>query len=264
MSLAAAIKSHLPAMRRYARALTGSGHKGDFAVRVVLETLLKTPDALPTDMDERLAFYRMIGMAVDLGQSRGPGAVHDWEVCAHDRLFALPANARQAFLLQGVEKLEINDIARVLGASPDAVRGFLCRALKGIMAQIATEVFIIEDEPLIALELEEVTRSLGHTVSGAARTHGEALTMYSHLNPGLVLADIQLADGTSGLAAVNDMMGFGKAVPPVIFITGSPVRLLTGDRPDPAFLVAKPFMADAIKATVTQVLFFRGIPDAVA
>ena len=70
--------------------------------------------------------------------------------------------------------------------------------------------------------------------------------------PGLVLADIQLADGSSGLDAVDDILEIDSV--PVIFITAYPERLLTGERPEPTFLVTKPFATESVKATIAQAL----------
>ena len=72
--------------------------------------------------------------------------------------------------------------------------------------------------------------------------------------PGLVLADIQLADGSSGLDAVNEILT--EIEVPVIFITAFPERLLTGEKPEPAFLITKPFRPEAVKAAISQALFF--------
>jgi hypothetical protein len=43
---------------------------------------------------------------------------------------------------------------------------------------------------------------------------------------------------------------------PVIFITAYPERLLTGERPEPTFLVTKPFRPEVVKAIISQALFF--------
>ena len=119
--------------------------------------------------------------------------------------------------------------------------------------RVATSVLIIEDEPLIAMDIESMVESLAFA-AGVARTHNEAIKLFNERRPGLVLADIQLADGSSGIDAVNDIL---RAVSvPVIFITAFPERLLTGERPEPAFLVTKPFQPDMVKALVSQVLFF--------
>ncbi|MBU2381500.1 MAG: response regulator, partial [Alphaproteobacteria bacterium] len=73
--------------------------------------------------------------------------------------------------------------------------------------------------------------------------------------PGLVLADIQLADGSSGIDAVKDILK--RFDVPVIFITAFPERLLTGERPEPTFLITKPFQPETVKAAISQALFFH-------
>jgi len=114
---------------------------------------------------------------------------------------------------------------------------------------------IIEDEPLIAMDLEALVESLGHSVTGIARTRDEAVALAGSKRPGLILADIQLADGSSGLDAVNDLLATFQA--PVIFITAYPERFLTGERPEPAFLIAKPFQPANVSAVISQALFFQ-------
>jgi hypothetical protein len=42
----------------------------------------------------------------------------------------------------------------------------------------------------------------------------------------------------------------------VVFITAYPERFLTGDRPEPAFLITKPFLIETVKAVISQALFF--------
>jgi hypothetical protein len=44
---------------------------------------------------------------------------------------------------------------------------------------------------------------------------------------------------------------------PVIFVTAFPERLLTGERTEPAYLMTKPFDRLALKATISQALFFH-------
>jgi len=73
--------------------------------------------------------------------------------------------------------------------------------------------------------------------------------------PGLVLADVQLADGSSGIDAVSDILGEFDV--PVIFITAFPERLLTGERPEPTYLISKPFQPENVKAAISQALFFH-------
>nr|2N9U_A Chain A, Response regulator [Erythrobacter litoralis HTCC2594] len=125
----------------------------------------------------------------------------------------------------------------------------------------STNVLIIEDEPLISMQLEDLVRSLGHDIAGTAATRTQAQEAVAKEKPGLVLADIQLADGSSGIDAVEDILGQFDV--PVIFITAYPERLLTGDRPEPTYLVTKPFQESTVRTTISQALFFQNSPTAV-
>ena len=86
-------------------------------------------------------------------------------------------------------------------------------------------------------------------------TPTEAVDAVARKTPGLVLADIQLADGSSGIDAVKDILQ--RYDVPVIFITAFPERLLTGERPEPTFLITKPFQPETVKAAIGQALFFH-------
>ncbi len=104
------------------------------------------------------------------------------------------------------------------------------------------------------MQLEDLVLSLGHEVCGTAATRDQARESVAEKMPGLVLADIQLADGSSGLDAVDDIMAIGDV--PVIFITAYPERLLTGARKEPTYLVTKPFKESTVRAAISQALFF--------
>ena len=136
-----------------------------------------------------------------------------------------------------------------------ALRDLVEESGRELAAEIATDVLIIEDETFIALDLEGLVESLGHRVLGVARTHAEAVALAKAKRPGIILADIQLADGSSGLDAVNEMLRTFEV--PVIFITAYPERFLTGERPEPAFLIAKPFQPSTVSAVLSQALFFE-------
>jgi CheY-like chemotaxis protein len=154
-----------------------------------------------------------------------------------------------------VEDFTASEIAYILGISETEVAELVDQAGREIAQQVATDVLIIEDEPLIAMDIESLVQSLGHRVNGVARTHAEAIEAVEKQRPGLVLADIQLADGSSGLDAVNEMLSSFSV--PVVFITAYPERLLTGERPEPAFLITKPFQPETVKAVISQALFFE-------
>ena len=162
---------------------------------------------------------------------------------------------RQAFLLRTVEGFTAEQVAQIMSISRAEAEDLVKAAGIEIAQQGATDVLIIEDEPIIALDIETLVEELGHHVCGVARTRTEAVAAAIAKKPGLVLADIQLADGSSGLDAVNDILNAFDV--PVIFITAYPERLLTGDRPEPAFLITKPFQPDALRASISQALFFN-------
>jgi DNA-binding LytR/AlgR family response regulator len=119
---------------------------------------------------------------------------------------------------------------------------------------------VIEDEPLIAMQLETLVTSMGHRIFGTAATRTQAQKLMEQGVPGLVLADIQLADGSSGLDAVADLLAIADV--PVIFITAFPERLLTGNGPEPTWLITKPFREDTVQAAMAQALFFHDGPQA--
>ncbi|MFN0190996.1 MAG: response regulator [Aestuariivirga sp.] len=256
MGLAADISQHLPYLRRFSRALTGSQQSGDAYVVAVLETLLADSGSFETEPNIRAALYRTycrLWDSISLN-SRDPGSGPDWEVSARRHLANLAPKARQAYLLMAVEGFNREEIAYILAQDPITVASLLEEASRDIVDQVATDVLIIEDEPMIAMDLETLMESLGHRVTGIARTEREAINLASRKRPGLVLADIQLADGSSGIDAVNKLLGNFEV--PVIFITAFPERLLTGVKPEPAFLITKPFMPEMVKAIVSQALFF--------
>lgn len=256
MSIAKEIAPHLPYLRRFARALSGTQAGGDAYVVAMLEALVVDSGDFPRDIDPRLALYRSflkLWSSVSLNTSTS-GMIELDRTSAERNLEALTPRPRQAFLLRTVEGFAIEEVATIMDVSASEAAGLIQAAGQEIAEQVATDVLIIEDEPIIALDIETMVEELGHTVTGVARTHREAIALVGRKRPGLVLADIQLADGSSGLDAVNEILSSIDV--PVIFITAYPERLLTGDRPEPAFLITKPFQPEAVKAAISQALFF--------
>jgi DNA-directed RNA polymerase specialized sigma24 family protein len=263
MSVAESVAVHLPYLRRFARALTGSQKSGDAYVVSTLEAMLADPSIFPQDLPPRVALYKtfleIVNSVTWNGEAPGPAPLTP--EAAQRNLDLLPPRARQAFLLVSVEEFSPQDAARVLGVGQRELQRLIDEAGREIARQLATDVVIIEDEPLIALDLERLLSSLGHRVVKIARTERQAVEAVARARPGLVLADIQLADGSSGLDAVNEILRTFSV--PVVFITAYPQRLLTGTRPEPTFLITKPFQPENVKAIVSQALFFdvRGRPE---
>jgi DNA-directed RNA polymerase specialized sigma24 family protein len=255
MPMSKAIAPHLPYLRRFARALAGTQAAGDAYVAATLEVLIEDPSLFDNSLAPRVALYRtFLGLWNSVGINLKPDS--PVSATAVDRkLEAITPLPRQAFLLCAVEGFSAAEAAQILNIDVAEVDSLIDLAGREIAAQVATDVLIIEDEPMIAMDLESIVEGLGHRVTGVARTHAEAVRAVDQHKPGLVLADIQLADGSSGLDAVNEMLG--SFAVPVIFITAYPDRLLTGERPEPAFLITKPYQPDTVKAIVSQALFFE-------
>ncbi len=256
MSISDAVAPHIPYLRRFARALSGTQAAGDAYVAATLEALLADPDCLDAKLDPKTAVYKLFLRGwrdVPLNHHVDRPVFGD-EAAANRNLAAISVEPRIAFLLSAVESFGPREIAQALDCSEGEAAGLIERAGQEISAQIRTNVLIIEDEPLIALDIQTLIEQLGHDVTTIARTHTEAVRAALSARPGLILADIQLADGSSGLDAVNDILEIQEV--PVVFITAFPERFLTGQAPEPAFLITKPFSADSVKAVVSQALFF--------
>jgi DNA-directed RNA polymerase specialized sigma24 family protein len=256
MSLSTRIAPHLPYLRRFSRAVTGSQTSGDAYVAATLEALIADLSIFPEASNDRIALYRLYSALFSSSAIRvpEPSSTFPWESRAAANLANLSPRPRQAFLLVAVEGFSHDEAAEILDVSSAEFADLLSQASADISRQVATDILIIEDEPLIAMDIEQMVEGLGHRVVGIARTHKEAVALYHKTQPRMILADIQLADGSSGIDAVNDIL---HAHPiPVIFITAFPERLLTGERPEPTFLVTKPFNPDMVRALISQALFF--------
>jgi DNA-directed RNA polymerase specialized sigma24 family protein len=257
MSVAAKVGAHLPYLRRYARALTGSQAAGDAFVRTTLEAALADPSLLEHLSGGRVplytAFNRIWSSAhVEVAEPAMAEGFH--EQAAQERLSHMTPLNRQALLLTTLEDFSIEEAAQIMDRDASDVDAMISEAITEIERESATDVLIIEDEPLISMQLEDLVIDLGHFVVGTAATRTQARDIFADKRPGLVLADIQLADGSSGIDAVEDILKFGDV--PVIFITAYPEKLLTGDRPEPTYLVTKPFQEATVRAAISQALFF--------
>jgi CheY-like chemotaxis protein/DNA-directed RNA polymerase specialized sigma24 family protein len=259
MSLGQQLAPHLPFLRRYGRALTGSQSHGDRYVRATLEAIVAAPDQFPRDVDPRLGLYRMFqgiwnSANYDEMEDHLGSELDGAEAVTRARLARMTPLSRQALLLTAMEGFTPEDAAYLIDTDASEVDRLVAEALVEIENQTRARVLIIEDEPIIAMDIETIVRDLGHDVTGVAVTRDEAVGLAMEDRPGLVLADIQLADDSSGIDAVKDILAEFEV--PVIFITAFPERLLTGERPEPTFLITKPFQRSTVKAAISQALFF--------
>jgi CheY-like chemotaxis protein len=167
----------------------------------------------------------------------------------------LDNRARQTLFLSAVEGFSTAEIAHILNVQESDVHADIGKARLYVENQLRADVLVIEDEAIVAMHIRSIIEKDGHNCVGTARTHREAVTLARSLNPELILADISLADGSSGIDAVKEILE-GYDVP-VIFVTAYPERLLTGERPEPTFLLTKPFDPQSLVATIAQALLLH-------
>ncbi|NJO36730.1 MAG: response regulator [Rhizobiales bacterium] len=179
------------------------------------------------------------------GGDRGPGKAGRRPRCPG----ALGAAGSPAVRGGGVLPGEIAHILRIEEAE---VREKLGEARETLQQRVMVPVLIIEDEPMIAMELKDLVESMGLRVTHVVARQEEASAAAASEPPGLVLSDIQLQDDGSGIEAARDILQQYEV--PIVFVTGFPERLLTGEGLEPAFVVAKPFKEDGLKITIAQAL----------
>ncbi|MHC0052745.1 response regulator [Actibacterium sp. D379-3] len=253
--LSVTVAGLLPFLRRYARALTGNQRTGDMYAAATLEALLSDRSVFDMQLDPKAALFRAFHA---IWSSAGaPVAEADSEIFkrAQKHLARLTANSREALLLHSVEEFSIDDIAAIMDLDRSEVEHLIGAARREMEDSIIGRIMIVEDEAIIAMDLQDIVSDMGHAITGVARTHDAAVRLAAKERPDLILSDIQLADGSSGIDAVNDILSAAKDIP-VIFITAFPERLLTGERPEPAFVITKPYSEDQVRSAVSQAMFF--------
>lgn len=254
-NIALVVAELLPFLRRYARSLTGSQSSGDRYAAMTLEALLSDRTIFDTASDNRVALFQAfhkiwLSLGAPVGSDEtGLGAQ------AQIHLAGLTANTREALLLNTIEDFTIPQVAEIMGVDTAEIDHLLNVAQTEIEKSSTGRIMIIEDEAIIAMHIQQIVTEIGHSVTGVARKHGEAVKLAAKERPDLILSDIHLADGSSGVEAVNEILAAAGDIP-VIFITAFPERLLTGERPEPAFLITKPYTEDQVRSAVSQAMFF--------
>lgn len=78
-------------------------------------------------------------------------------------------------------------------------------------------VIIAEDEPIIAMMLEDWLNDLGHIVVGTATRNADAIDMVEHREADCAIIDFHLADGVA-LPLISEMNRCSK---PFVVLTGA-------------------------------------------
>lgn len=252
---AASAADHLPRLRRYARALTGNQSTGDRYAAATLEALLADPSVLETAPDARVGLFRAFHLV--WASAGGPVGMADSRLWARAQVHmaGLTPNTREALLLSVIEGFTPQEVGQIMQRSLPEVENLVETALREMEESVLGRILIIEDEEIIAMNLAAIVTDMGHSVAGTASTRAEAVALAAGQPPDLILADIRLADNSSGIDAVNDILTQFEDLP-VIFITAFPEQLLTGLRPEPAFLITKPFSEEQVQSAISQAMFF--------
>jgi two-component system, response regulator PdtaR len=105
-------------------------------------------------------------------------------------------------------------------------------------------IIIVEDEAIIAVLLEEMVQSLGHEVVATASRESEAVCVTEKLQPDLVLMDVKLSDGGSGIRAAKAItIGQDTQIVFCSAYSGHPAVMAQMKSIRPAYILAKPIRA---------------------
>lgn len=226
----------LPFARRFARALEGNQKQGDQLVALALRDMATRKGG--HDINTRFRLYRSIIEC------------HRQDNEALNKPSSLSLTQRLVLLLTSLEEVPLSAVALILDRSESEILAEIAQANDGLRSVAETSVLIIEDEPIIAMDIQDVVQQCGHRIAGVAYTEADAVRIAKETKPGLILADINLGGGGDGMHAVGRIMKDHQA--PVIFVTAYPERLLTGEQEEPSFIITKPFEPTTLAITTYQ------------
>jgi CheY-like chemotaxis protein len=164
-------------------------------------------------------------------------------------LLKLPHQRRQIVALRAVMGFSYGDVGEIMGMTEAAVRRAYVSSLLELRAKPA--VLIIEDEAMIALDLQKIIKTLGLSVAGIAKNREEALRIVGLSHPKLIVADYRLRDET-GIDVVNAIREQIHA--DVIYITAHPEAVTEQLGAASEVVLSKPFNARALVAAVQSKL----------
>jgi DNA-binding response OmpR family regulator len=114
------------------------------------------------------------------------------------------------------------------------------------MGHGALRVLIVEDEPLLGMELEEVVTLAGHAVVGWATNRANALALGDARSPDIAFVDFRLLDGDTGLELSQRLSERGVAV----VLTTANATDHVGKLDHALGIVSKPYSAETIHAVL--------------
>jgi CheY-like chemotaxis protein len=227
---------------RYARFFVADRDQTDRLVQsVMISDHLQdrpSPSAHIRLLDETI--HSMDSLAAEDGEIRSP-------------LAKIPRSGRRAIALSQTEFLGKEGAANHLGISLHELDDAIENALETMISLFSAKVMIVEDQPIISMDLEAIVGDFGCGVHSVVRNYDDGVIESEKITPDLVLCDIVLSGERSGIDLAHHIVERYRS--PLIFITAFPEKLLIGaPRPEPTFLITKPFQRSTIKQAMFQAL----------
>ncbi len=245
---------HLPYLRRYARALTADTTRGDDLVAEALPIALADPVTFGLERPDRLKLYGLLNGLCDADGPRLSDLTgrHPMEKA----LAGLPEQERRLFLLVSLEELTVSEAGSVLGLDADAAQAAMTHAQTGLGSALTARIMIVEDDAIIAFDLEETVQRMGHIVCGTAANTQMALATAAEQQPTLALMDLRLAGGDSGITTAQILRQ--QSALPIIFVTAFGDELSRRGLDHLGPVIRKPFSRNDIERAITQAVFTPG------
>lgn len=242
--------SHTATVRQFARAIFADRLIGDELTRLALAKVNIDPNSSTDSLTDLLhAFLHTWRMA-------SSGKRTEESLFSDEALFAAlpepPGDDRLMLLLVDVLSFTPETAAKIIAMNDRDPHKALELGRQLISLPRNAQAMIIEDEPLIAADLREILTSMGIEVCGEANTADKAVAMSRRQKPNIILADYNLIGMKTGADAVMEIQD--KHDCPIVFITGYPEQVLTGEDVEPDFVISKPYRIESVKAAVAHCL----------
>ena len=112
-------------------------------------------------------------------------------------------------------------------------------------------VLIVEDEALLAMDIESMVADAGHQVVAEAASLFDVQALPADLAPDLAFVDMQLARGTTGLQVIAFIHRIWASTL-VVFVTANPKKL-PRDLAGAAGVIAKPFSRNGLMSAMRYI-----------
>ncbi len=111
------------------------------------------------------------------------------------------------------------------------------------------KIMIVEDEALLALELELEVEAAGHVVVGTAASRKAAFDIIESSTPEFAFVDVHLSDGPSGIEIGRRL---AEREVPFVFVTGN-VKRIPEDFVGAIGAIEKPYTMNGLQNALTYI-----------